>query len=90
MPGESGQCARQLGRREQGRNPTDIFITRGHDDHWFAAGLPGARALASQVGSLTRSWPSIAKRLPWAVTVVTGDGGMPGYTLSQTNDRAAT
>jgi hypothetical protein len=29
-------------------------------------------------------------QLSGAVTAVTGEGGMPGYTLSQTNGRAAT
>jgi glyoxylase-like metal-dependent hydrolase (beta-lactamase superfamily II) len=33
-----------LGRR-QGRNLTDIFVTHGHGDHWFAAGLLAERWL---------------------------------------------
>ena len=36
----------------KGRNLTDIFITHGHGDHWFAAGLLaerfGARVVASR------------------------------------------
>src|SRR3984957_9300219 len=52
-PGMTGDQARVLGDwvAASGRNLTDIFITHGHGDHWFAAGLLaerfGARVVAS-------------------------------------------
>ena len=39
--------------------------------------------------TITRSCPSSVKRLSGTVTAVTGDGGIPGYTLSQRNGRVA-
>src|SRR6201985_1077170 len=49
----------------QGRNVTDIFVTHGHGDHWFAAGLLaerfGARVVAS-AGSIAQMHVSIALR----------------------------
>jgi glyoxylase-like metal-dependent hydrolase (beta-lactamase superfamily II) len=52
-PGMTAKQARVLGDWVAGmdRNLTDIFITHGHGDHWFAAGLLaerfGARVVAS-------------------------------------------
>jgi glyoxylase-like metal-dependent hydrolase (beta-lactamase superfamily II) len=47
-PGMTADQARVLGDwvASKGRNLTDIFITHGHGDHWFAAGL-----LAERFGS---------------------------------------
>ena len=49
----------------KGRNLTDIFITHGHGDHWFAAGLLaerfGARVVAS-AGTITQMHGSVAAR----------------------------
>jgi glyoxylase-like metal-dependent hydrolase (beta-lactamase superfamily II) len=49
----------------QGRNVTDIFITHGHGDHWFAAGLLaerfGARIIAS-AGTIEQMQASVALR----------------------------
>jgi len=48
-----------------GRNVTDIFITHGHGDHWFAAGLLaerfGARVVAS-AGTIEQMQVSVALR----------------------------
>ena len=47
----------------KGRNLTDIFITHGHGDHWFAAGLLaerfGARvvATAGTIAQMHAAWP---------------------------------
>jgi len=40
-PGMTDEQARVLGDwvARKDRNVTDIFITHGHGDHWFAAGL---------------------------------------------------
>jgi glyoxylase-like metal-dependent hydrolase (beta-lactamase superfamily II) len=52
-PGFTADQARILGGRvaAKGRNVTDIYITHGHGDHWFAAGLLaerfGARVVAT-------------------------------------------
>ena len=52
-PPMTADQARVLGDwvAEKGRNVTDIFITHGHGDHWFAAGLLaerfGARVVAT-------------------------------------------
>ena len=52
-PGMTVEQARVLGDwvAGKGRNVTDIFITHGHGDHWFAAGLLaqrfGARVVAT-------------------------------------------
>jgi glyoxylase-like metal-dependent hydrolase (beta-lactamase superfamily II) len=49
----------------KGRNLTDIFVTHGHGDHWFAAGLLaerfGARVVAS-AGTITQMHGSVATR----------------------------
>ena len=50
---------------EKGRNLTDIFITHGHGDHWFASGLLaerfGARVVAT-AGSIAQMHANIAAR----------------------------
>ena len=49
----------------KGRNLTDIFITHGHGDHWFAAGLLaerfGARVVAT-AGTIAQMHVSVAAR----------------------------
>src|SRR5215470_15139707 len=49
----------------KGRKLTDIFITHGHGDHWFAAGLLaerfGARIVATQ-GTIKQMHAAIAVR----------------------------
>jgi glyoxylase-like metal-dependent hydrolase (beta-lactamase superfamily II) len=66
-PGFTTDQARALGDwvASQGRNVTDIFITHGHGDHWFAAGLLaerfGARVVAT-AGSIAQMQVSIAAR----------------------------
>jgi len=49
----------------KGRNVTDIFITHGHGDHWFAAGLLaerfGARVIAT-AGTIAQMHAGIAGR----------------------------
>jgi len=58
-PGMTGDQARVLGDwvAAKERNLTDIFITHGHGDHWFAAGLLaerfGARASGCRVARAT-------------------------------------
>jgi glyoxylase-like metal-dependent hydrolase (beta-lactamase superfamily II) len=53
-PGMTADQARVLGDwvAAKGRNLTDIFVTHGHGDHWFAAGVLaerfGARVVASE------------------------------------------
>jgi glyoxylase-like metal-dependent hydrolase (beta-lactamase superfamily II) len=50
---------------EKRRNLTDIFITHGHGDHWFAAGLLaerfGARVVAS-AGTIAQMHANVAAR----------------------------
>ena len=66
-PGMTEDQARVLGDwvAGKGRNVTDIFITHGHGDHWFAAGLLaerfGARVVAS-AGTITQMHGSVAAR----------------------------
>jgi glyoxylase-like metal-dependent hydrolase (beta-lactamase superfamily II) len=49
----------------KGRNLTDIFITHGHGDHWFAAGLLaerfGARVVAT-AGTIAQMHANVAQR----------------------------
>jgi glyoxylase-like metal-dependent hydrolase (beta-lactamase superfamily II) len=49
----------------KGRNVTDIFVTHGHGDHWFAAGLLaerfGARVVAS-AGTIAQMHANVAQR----------------------------
>jgi glyoxylase-like metal-dependent hydrolase (beta-lactamase superfamily II) len=66
-PGMTEDQAQALGNwvAEKGRNVTDIFITHGHGDHWFAAGLLakrfGARVVASE-GTIALMHTSLATR----------------------------
>ena len=66
-PGMTEDQARALGDwvAGKGRNLTDIFVTHGHGDHWFAAGLPadrfGARVVAS-AGTIEQMHASVAAR----------------------------
>ena len=54
-PGMTEEQARVLGDWVigKGRNVTDIFITHGHGDHWFAAGLLAERFGARVVATAT-------------------------------------
>ena len=54
-PGMTEEQARVLGDwvAGKGRNVTDIFITHGHGDHWFAAGLLAERFGARVVATAT-------------------------------------
>jgi glyoxylase-like metal-dependent hydrolase (beta-lactamase superfamily II) len=66
-PGMTADQARVLGDwvAGKGRNLTDIFITHGHGDHWFAAGLLaerfGARVVAS-AGTIAQMHGNVAAR----------------------------
>ena len=66
-PGLTEDQGRALGDwvAAKGRNLTDIFITHGHGDHWFAAGLLaerfGARVVAS-AGTIVQMRGSVATR----------------------------
>ena len=66
-PAMTTDQARALGDwvAEQGRNLTDIFVTHGHGDHWFAAGLLaerfGARVVAS-AGTIAQMHGNAAAR----------------------------
>ena len=66
-PGMTEDQARVLGDwvAAKGRNVTDIFITHGHGDHWFAAGLLaerfGARVVAT-AGTIAQMRGSVATR----------------------------
>jgi glyoxylase-like metal-dependent hydrolase (beta-lactamase superfamily II) len=66
-PGMTTEQARALGDwvAGKGRNLTDIFITHGHGDHWFAAGLLaerfGARVVAS-AGTIAQMHATAAAR----------------------------
>jgi glyoxylase-like metal-dependent hydrolase (beta-lactamase superfamily II) len=66
-PGFTIEQAGRLGDWVAGkdRNVTDIFITHGHGDHWFAAGLLaerfGARVVAT-AGSIAQMEAAIAAR----------------------------
>jgi glyoxylase-like metal-dependent hydrolase (beta-lactamase superfamily II) len=66
-PGLTEDQARALGDwvAGKGRNVTDIFITHGHGDHWFAAGLLaerfGARVVAS-AGTIAQMHGNVAAR----------------------------
>src|SRR5499427_32227 len=66
-PGMTEDQARVLGDwvAAKGRNLTDIIITHGHGDHWFAAGLLaerfGARVVAT-VGTIAQMHANIAAR----------------------------
>jgi glyoxylase-like metal-dependent hydrolase (beta-lactamase superfamily II) len=66
-PGMTADQARALGDwvAAKDRNLTDIFITHGHGDHWFAAGLLadrfGARVIAS-AGTIAQMQANAAAR----------------------------
>jgi glyoxylase-like metal-dependent hydrolase (beta-lactamase superfamily II) len=66
-PGLTEDQARALGDwvAAKGRNLTDIFVTHGHGDHWFAAGLLaerfGARVVAS-AGTIAQMHGNVAAR----------------------------
>jgi glyoxylase-like metal-dependent hydrolase (beta-lactamase superfamily II) len=66
-PGLTEEQARVLGDwvGSKGRNLTDIFITHGHGDHWFAAQLLaerfGARVVAS-AGTIEQMHGNVATR----------------------------
>ena len=66
-PGFTADQARALGDWVAGkkRNLTDIFITHGHGDHWFAAGLLaerfGARVVAT-AGTIAQMHVNVAAR----------------------------
>ena len=66
-PGLTEDQARVLGDwvAGKGRNVADIFITHGHGDHWFAAGLLaerfGARVVAT-AGTITQMQGGVATR----------------------------
>jgi glyoxylase-like metal-dependent hydrolase (beta-lactamase superfamily II) len=66
-PGLTADQARVLGDwvAAHDRNLTDIFITHGHGDHWFAAGLLaqrfGARVVAS-AGTIAQMQANVATR----------------------------
>jgi glyoxylase-like metal-dependent hydrolase (beta-lactamase superfamily II) len=66
-PGLTEDQARVLGDwvAGKGRNLTDIFITHGHGDHWFAAGLLaerfGARVVAT-AGTIAQMHGNVATR----------------------------
>jgi glyoxylase-like metal-dependent hydrolase (beta-lactamase superfamily II) len=66
-PGMTVDQARALGDwvAAKGRNLTDIFVTHGHGDHWFAAGVLaerfGARVVAS-AGTIAQMRGNVAAR----------------------------
>jgi glyoxylase-like metal-dependent hydrolase (beta-lactamase superfamily II) len=66
-PGFTTDQARALGDwvAGKGRHVTDIFITHGHGDHWFAAGLLaqrlGARVVAT-AGTIAQMHAAVAQR----------------------------
>ena len=76
-PGMTADQARALGDWVAGkdRNLTDIFITHGHGDHWFATGLLaerfGARVVAS-AGTVAQMHANAAARTVLWDKVYTG------------------
>ena len=66
-PGMTEDQARVLGDwvAAKGRNLTDVFITHGHGDHWFTAGLLaerfGARVVAT-AGTIAQMHGNVATR----------------------------
>ena len=66
-PGLTAGQARAVGDwvAAKGRNLTDIFVTHGHGDHWFAAGPLadrfGARVVAS-AGTIAQMHGGVATR----------------------------
>ena len=49
----------------------------------------GVVAVGGPTSTITSSCPSSVKRLSGTVTAVTGDGEIPGYSLSQSSGRVA-
>jgi glyoxylase-like metal-dependent hydrolase (beta-lactamase superfamily II) len=76
-PGMTSDQARALGDwvAAKGRNVTDIFVTHGHGDHWFAAGVLaerfGARVVASE-GTIAQMHGNLAARASLWDTVYDG------------------
>jgi glyoxylase-like metal-dependent hydrolase (beta-lactamase superfamily II) len=70
-PGMTTDQARALGDwvESKGRRLTDIFVTHGHGDHWFAAGLLaerfGARVVASAGTIAQMEGNAAARALLW-------------------------
>jgi glyoxylase-like metal-dependent hydrolase (beta-lactamase superfamily II) len=66
-PGMTADQARAVGDwvAGKGRNLTDIFVTHGHGDHWFAAGVLaerfGARVVATE-GTIAQMHGNVALR----------------------------
>jgi glyoxylase-like metal-dependent hydrolase (beta-lactamase superfamily II) len=82
-PAMTTDQARALGDwvAAKGRNLTDIFVTHGHGDHWFAAGLLaerfGARVVASE-GTIAQMHVAVASRpLLWDKLYDGIHGGIP-------------
>jgi glyoxylase-like metal-dependent hydrolase (beta-lactamase superfamily II) len=76
----------------KGRNLTDIFITHGHGDHWFAAGLLaerfGARVVATE-GTIAQMHGNLATRpLLWD-KVFSGIPPSPVTAVAVPNNRFA-
>ena len=91
-PGMTTEQAQVLGDwvARKGRNLTDIFITHGHGDHWFAAGLLaerfGARIVAS-AGTIAQMHANAATRpLLWD-KVYTGIPPSPVTAVSVPDNR---
>jgi len=91
-PGMTTEQAQVLGDwvARKGRNLTDIFITHGHGDHWFAAGLLaerfGARIVAS-AGTIAQMHENAATRpLLWD-KVYTGIPPSPVTAVSVPDNR---
>ncbi len=89
-PGMTTDQARALGDRvaAAGRNLTDIVITHGHGDHWFAAGLLaerfGARVVAT-AGTIAQdarrrrhAARALGQGVPGAPAVARHGGDRPG------------
>ena len=91
-PGMTAEQARLLGDwvASRDRNVTDIFITHGHGDHWFAANdlaeRFGARVVATEgtiaqmhahVALRPQMWDKVYSDIPPSpVTAVTAPGGL--------------
>src|SRR3954471_18182963 len=93
-PGMTTDQARALGDwvAGHGRNVTDILVTHGHGDHWFAAGLLaerfGARVVAS-AGTITQRRGGVAARpLLWG-KLYTGIPPSPGHAVTGPGNRFA-
>ena len=91
-PGLTEDQARVLGDwvAGHGRNVTDIFITHGHGDHWFAAGLLaerfGARVVAT-AGTLAQLQSGVAPRALLWDKLYTGIPPSPVTAVTVPGDR---